>query len=145
VLCVLTACESVSLKQAYVIPLLDGQVLKSAKPVFLGDADSFYDDPGYESPKVWAYEKYSDGTIRVQWISRNSRKEQLALLDAGLFPERVPPEAIVVADSKGVAFAQSVPTEIHIVSVNSAFVRDGVTLIPYRKPKKRNQTHRTCD
>lgn len=136
VLCGSTACESVSLRQAYVIPILGGQVLTSAKPVFLGDADSIYDDRYYHPPEIWAYEKYVDGSIRVQWISRNSRKEQLALLDAGLFPERVPSSAIVVANAKRVAFAQSTPTEIHIDSVNSAFVRNGVTLIPYPNPKK---------
>lgn len=112
------------------------QVLKSAKPVFLGETDAIYDDKLYMAPKIWSYEKYSDGAIRIHWISRDSRKEKLVLLDSGFHPVSIPPASIVTIRHRGVVLP-SAPTEIHIPGANSAFLRDAVTLIPYQ-PRKEN-------
>ena len=127
-----SCCSTVIMKQAHVIPILGYQVLLSAKPMFLGDTDSIYDDRTFKTPIAWAYEKRPDGSMRIVWITRRSTKEKLVLIDSGIHPAPVPAEAIFIIDRKSLALPVSEPAKLQM-DANTAFLREEVTLVPYHK------------
>lgn len=126
------------MKRAHVIPIYDGQVLLSAHPEFVGPGESLYDDPNFKRPKIWSYEQLDDGSTVIHWVSAPNASEQLAFMDSGFHPIIVPSDAIEVIDA-GHEVQHRKPKVIQILGTNTAYIRDSVTLVPYR-PSNHNQT-----
>jgi len=128
----LVSCQTVVTRQAHVMPLLGDNVLISAKPKFYGDTGEFNDTGEGTPPKTWAYERYSDGSMRIIWTIARGAREDLVIMDSGVHDMKVPAEAIQTIDRKAIELQASRPTELR-TGPNTAFLADAVKLRPYKR------------
>jgi hypothetical protein len=132
----LCSCSTQVMKRAHVVPIFDDQVLLSARPTFIGSGKALYDDPSFTRPKIWSYKQLADGSTVVHWISTPDARERLVFLDDGFHPIVVPPDAIAILNVPDHEVQNHHPTPIHILGTNSAFIRENVTLVPYKSKTK---------